>query len=970
MALTQPILNSIPAFDATQSHVFSFISIGGDQVVGCQLTIYDNETGTQVYQGNYTSFKFEYPLAAGVLTNGKYYNATISTINNASQFSEPSSPVAFYCYTTPILTITNIPASGTIEQSNYLFQGNYVQVEGELLNGYQYILYNSNKEKISQSDILYDNLYQHTFSGMSNDTSYYIELTGFTVNNTPVTSGQILFTVRYIQPASFAICDLVNNCQNGYIQISSNIVSIDGKSNPEPPTYIDNKEVDLTENGSWVKWDEGFNIQNDFILRVWGRDFTENEPIIIMSNDLNTETIPNKIEMKYMTTDIIETLPAYIMTKGTIITTENAKEENLKDLNISGNSVRDAEGLSIDNPKEIGFTGDKLNIINLPNTQVSYAQDTYVAVQPANKYILIPNKIYTLMFNYVVNNSTTDIYYGISFGTNTEAVGDIEINGNTNVQYITQNKGQNIITFQTPSSFTGVDIPYLWIKFAKTIITADVNVSISNVGLYEGEYSGEYEEYGKYIIPMRVSKNNLYDYTKPLYVVDNNTIHENISNGYSVHYVTGGEDSYLLIGVANNLMANGSYSLLYQTSGSFKEFHLYSSKKNSSEIVNEIQVNNNIFVAPENYYDLIMRFDIDSNIENSYLNIWNIQILTGNGEADYSSYEAQIADVILNEPLREIQNKRDTILISTVNLLNPDTLKAYVRGNTTYTFSSNTTNNYLLDFYNIDNNLIDSEDISQGTFTTPSNCSYITSTDFTKDNVISEEIQIEAGDQFIQYLPYIEAPSIIRKTGEIILTGEENWQLDEITTNSVSAYLSGEPYSSIKEGISNYFSEISAYSQGTDGNNIWYNSQNSTFGIKLNKSLLSSPDLQGIKDFIKDKYNTIPIKVYYILPSMTIIPLAQEYVSKLENLKTNSDISNIFVGSKYPGYIKASYANNYADQETKEVYVILKCWNENSIPYIIHSNYIIVNSERDKIFIWTKRKNNLFDLRIENLGEE
>ena len=52
MALTQPILNSIAAFDATQEHIFSFISIGGDQVLGSQLTIYDNETGAQVYQGN------------------------------------------------------------------------------------------------------------------------------------------------------------------------------------------------------------------------------------------------------------------------------------------------------------------------------------------------------------------------------------------------------------------------------------------------------------------------------------------------------------------------------------------------------------------------------------------------------------------------------------------------------------------------------------------------------------------------------------------------------------------------------------------------------------------------------------------------------------------------------------------------------------------------------------------------------
>ena len=220
MALTQPILNSIPAFDATQEHIFSFISIGGDQVLGSQLTIYDNETGAQVYQGNYTSFKFEYPLAAGTLTNGKYYNATISTINNASEFSEPSNPVAFYCYTAPVLTITNIPASGTIEQSNYTFQGNYVQAEGELLNGYQYTLYDSNKEQISQSAILYDGLYQHTFSGMANDTSYYVELSGSTINNTPVSSGLLLFTIRYIQPASFAICDLVNNCENGFIQIS------------------------------------------------------------------------------------------------------------------------------------------------------------------------------------------------------------------------------------------------------------------------------------------------------------------------------------------------------------------------------------------------------------------------------------------------------------------------------------------------------------------------------------------------------------------------------------------------------------------------------------------------------------------------------------------------------------------------------------------------------------------------------
>lgn len=1787
MALTQPILNSIAAFDATQEHIFSFISIGGDQVLGSQLTIYDNETGAQVYQGNYTSFKFEHPLAAGTLTNGKYYNATISTINNASEFSEPSNPVAFYCYTAPVLTITNIPASGTIEQSNYTFQGNYVQAEGELLNGYQYTLYDSNKEQISQSAILYDGLYQYTFSGMANDTSYYVELSGSTINNTPVSSGLLLFTIRYIQPASFAICDLVNNCQNGFIQISSNIVSIDGKSEPDPPKYIDNKEVDLTGEdisieqdmktywsfvnqqafnitydkdtlvndikvstnsgwetvylpinvtqgrkytmtfdcdvitqytpltsefkgiryqvlanvpvndnldkeiaggyihtlkgkrnysisfipttdivyfafnfgfvedyvqvetkignfnlsvGSWVQWDEGFNIQNDFTMRIWGRSFGDNEPIVTMKNELDTNNAPNRIEMKFMATDIIDTLPNYIFAANNIVTTENAVNEPITDLGVGGNSYQkvvqassesvkfesdsgsinnanpklgaklDIEGNSYqettqgynllnvpteyhisstdinkivpislkantiytiqaekiisdnsdvknylfrfrynnadvgnsyaripistlkttytppsdidtvwiysgtdydestttnttytnlmiyegtaeksyelytggtpspnpeypqeiqnvgdninllnkdivdasnnlrgkaldtgrrliankdgvytygafklggrellgktlgihadiettggnprisifagnsssltkrllqvalsasgtgymtipsnlnseldtisavlyvttgasvvagtyvdytnlkvqvgseevvysayncgslgvtirnenfgdaellysqmknfsssnvrkelvdnkncivfnntsfrgglgfeglkfkykentryvirgkfriydttitsgaalymqavdlegnyigiiahqaegsewiqfsfatnanstlssinfsygvqglwcldmdsleiyegdtvrevpksqvqtiifpltegqklrslpngikdylaedgihknvgiiilngsggtnenyfktldnkfalgintekglllknlktdnlkisvlsdkflgvswdimkdtiegwqialrqdgsytylrllttgiedtkaleaflqnnnaiveyplakeeiipytaeqqaaynqhqnlnlyegvnnfsfesglypistltyniikaspapDNPSEVHFIGDIGNQIDFPDTSVSYTDGLHVAAKPNNNYILLPNRIYTLNFDYVVTNSTTDIYYGIGYGTKDNYVGALTINGEENIQYATQNKGSNSVTFQTPATFEGVDTPYLWIDFAKTTIIATVAVDISNVSLYFGEYT-EYQPYGRYNIPFKILGQNLFNYQKLQYFIDNNTTHEVISNGYSISPTIVGEQSDISIGYTNNLVAGIKYRLSYQTLGDINAFKFYKVEKGTSEIVEEITLNNGVFTAPENIYDFMLKFDINSESLTNNVNIWNIQIVEGEQELDYAPYAEKGLNMTFEQPLRGIGNKRDYILLDTINLINPTTLRANVKENTTYYFSNNTTNSYLLEFYNAEDNLIDSEDITKGAFTTPANCEYIKSEDFTTANVTSEQLQIEEGNTFSQYFPYISQPSVIRNIRRLVLTGNENFEKNTnyTTDNMLVAQLnSNDVLIGTSAIVSNYFK----YANPTVINSTRVAGSFLLFGLDITEFA----EISSFKQWVADKYNNgKPVIVYYLLSTPQVYNLSGDYAKVLRNFATQVGANNILVDSQYPGYLRLKYANSYTEQETKANYVLLKCWNENTIPYMIHSNYITVKSPKDKIFIWTRRKNNIFDLKIENLGEE
>lgn len=1098
MALTQPILKAIPAFDATQAHIFSFLSIGGDQVTGSQLTIYDNETGLQVYQGNYTSFKFEFPLASGTLTNGKYYNATIATINISTKFSTPSTPVAFYCYTAPSLTITNVPATGTIGASNYQFQGNYIQREGELLNGYEFNLYDNNKNLLTQSGILYDGLYQYTFSGLSNDTAYYIELTGSTINNTSVTSGLQLFTVRYIQPASFAICDLANNCDNGYVQISSNIVAIDGTSEPDPPLYINNKEVDLRQipidlsdfqnmnnwqringntftitydssskmnniqcatTGGWeilyiplttitgrtytlsfnctittpyipttgyngiayqilnsvtnsnnlsnsmsteylpvsltnqnfvttfvatstttyfainfgmaennqnvnislgnfscnlsniyVDWAKGFNIQDDFTMRIWGRAFGNNEKILNMTNELNTASLPNKIEIYNMQTTIEEELPIYINAKSQLINVNDSIVEPIKNLEIDGNTLQQSTPTPI-SPSLLNSVGDVGNLINISTVDLSYTDSYYAAIQPSNKYILLPNRIYTLTYDYVINNSTTDAYFSIGYGNESECLVDIPINETVPTQYATQNKGTNTVTFQTPTTFTETK-PYLWLRPIRTIISATMDVTISNVSLFFGTVN-TYQSYNQYNIPITIGQANLYNLNQPLYLIDNNTTHLKISGGYEINLVTAGTDSFLLIGINNNLIYNQQYTLTYQTLGAFSNLNLYSVNKGTSTIVNEISLTNGTFVAPSNFYDLMIKITLDNVTAGNNMNIWNIQIIQGNTIQNYTPFVSQEYNLILTQPLRGIGNIRDLLLMNSVNLVNPSTLSASVTPNTTYYFSNNITQNFLLEFKNSEGNLINTLEIQNGSFTTPDDCVLVTSTDFDAATILSEKIQIELGNSFTQYLPYISQPSIIRNFGSYILSPNESWSYD---SSHFRFYANKPSDCGTGKVLCSHF-----VNRNTE-------TLNYSFNVGTTQYFFRDESITTLSDW-KTFLTNNNIEIVYQLSSPSVISLTSNQILAINSFNSYLGNTTAYTNTSYHGYVGLSYSNGMDIQDTLKNYMLLKCWSKTSMPYIIHSNYITINNDNEKIFIWVRKNNNLFDLKIENLGE-
>ena len=317
MALTRPTLLSQVAFDATQKQTFSFIITGvSSQIVANQLTIRKQDTNDIVYQEKQETFQYNHIVNADELTNGTYYTATISVFDVNNNQSPESIPIQFWCYSTPELTFTNIPTNGIVTNASFTFEFQYIQAQNEPINSYVMNLFNSSQVQISTSGVQYTDdgttpfTGNYIFTGFENNTVYYIQLIATTIEGTIVKTNLQQFTVQYSRPDLFTLVQLVNNCDEGYITLTSNIVLIEGESNPNPPVYINNQEIDLTSSGSWVQWGQGFSITGDMLARAWFRNPNEYSTLIQFSNTQG-QTIKLNFMLGYESSDSTS-LQAYV----------------------------------------------------------------------------------------------------------------------------------------------------------------------------------------------------------------------------------------------------------------------------------------------------------------------------------------------------------------------------------------------------------------------------------------------------------------------------------------------------------------------------------------------------------------------------------------------------------------------------------------------------------------------------------
>ena len=304
MAMTTPIAQTVNAFDSNNSNVFSFASIGGDQVVKNEIKIINNSTGVTVYINVQTTYQFKQTVPSNTLTNGVYYAVAFRTYDVNNNVSSWSNYVPFYCYTTPTLSL-NINDGATLGSSSYEVALTYSQTQGELLDYATFSLYTINDVLVQESRELYNSstpplTISYMLNGMENNQNYKLIVNTISINGT-VVSKQISFNISYTQPSLLSLLSLdPKNC-DGYIDVESNFISINGITNPTTPNYItignnielDNAGADYdithTITSRWVKWQNGFKIPKDFTLKYWFTPTNNNATILKLCNIDETE---------------------------------------------------------------------------------------------------------------------------------------------------------------------------------------------------------------------------------------------------------------------------------------------------------------------------------------------------------------------------------------------------------------------------------------------------------------------------------------------------------------------------------------------------------------------------------------------------------------------------------------------------------------------------------------------------------
>ena len=254
MSLVRPILNPIPAFDATEDFTITFVASGGDEVTGNELKIVTNDTTqTVVFDDTVSSGLLQHTIPANTLTNGVYYYATLRTFNSSSASSEWSLNKPFYCFAEPTLSF-NIEDGSTITTDTIAVSLTYNQTDGEHLSSGVIELYTSGS-LYATSDELYDssappNILYWEFD-LENDKTYTLVGRVTTEYGTVVTT-TISFNVSYSSHTGTYFYAYADNCTGEVIIQSEPIVATDSGLTPSFHGMVDGTSSDfITYNDSF-----------------------------------------------------------------------------------------------------------------------------------------------------------------------------------------------------------------------------------------------------------------------------------------------------------------------------------------------------------------------------------------------------------------------------------------------------------------------------------------------------------------------------------------------------------------------------------------------------------------------------------------------------------------------------------------------------------------------------------------------
>lgn len=306
----KPFFKELPTFDVEHGFYCSFMYYGGNFDF-VELEFYSNTTGSLVLSWPDSAHDYDILIPSSYtsryLENGESYNIRMrvsdSSSNTATYTSSWSDYAIVYCFSIPQFYFD--PEPETVTNSYFEAHLVYTQAQGEPLDTYRFQLYSSDtpqvfidRDPVFDTGTLYDtwNL-SYLFQNLLNQKYYILKAYGTTKHKIPDCIAYLSFYVNYDAVQSFSNIKLTNIPNLGAVEIAGNLSVIEGHTNPpNQPRFIDNSEIDLiTDSDSYVMFDDGFDIEDEFVVEMVGRNLTPFTNILTMSNDTTTITVEYKI---------------------------------------------------------------------------------------------------------------------------------------------------------------------------------------------------------------------------------------------------------------------------------------------------------------------------------------------------------------------------------------------------------------------------------------------------------------------------------------------------------------------------------------------------------------------------------------------------------------------------------------------------------------------------------------------------
>lgn len=285
--MAKPVLYSLDAMSYQEDNEIPFTYSGGI-IKSSSIRITEAVNNTLVYEGTQNSGKMQYTLPAdsvNVTEYGIQYYIQIRVTDNDGVKSSWSDTRFAYFITTPTFQFSNVREDAVIKQSFLNATLLYYQLEDELLQDVVYYLYDSSKNLLLTSGIVYDvaNL-SYNYTGFV-DGIYYLRAKGETVHGYKVDTGDVRITVDYVTPETFSNFYLYNDFQNGYIRYETNIISIDYHGDEE--FEFEDGYINLIE--KTLIYDKGYRVDGDCVFVIKGKDMYRSQVTFFELLDSNKQ---------------------------------------------------------------------------------------------------------------------------------------------------------------------------------------------------------------------------------------------------------------------------------------------------------------------------------------------------------------------------------------------------------------------------------------------------------------------------------------------------------------------------------------------------------------------------------------------------------------------------------------------------------------------------------------------------------